>query len=566
MGRAALRRWGTRATAAGLAFGLLLLAGPAWAEAGDAPARVAAAKLGLALAGAALLAWGAWLAWRGRPAAHAKLRDALLAGLGIAGLLGWWNFSQFHYPTFVHPHELYHYVLGAKYFPELDYDRLYACTAVADAQDGLGERVVARRMTDLETYALVGTAEILAHPERCTSHFAPERWELFRGDLRWFRERVSSETWEKLQRDHGYNPTPLWGAIASALVGSRPLDDPRLFTLTLIDPALELLLWGYVLWAFGWRAACVAALYWGTNLPANFSWIGGAFLREGWLACSVIALCLLRRNRPLPAGFLLTAAALLRVFPLLLLLPLAWQALERMGRERRFVLSPELRSVAAGAVLALATLLPFSLALGGGASAWTGFARNIALHTGVPTINAVGLGTLLTWDSESSLARLEKTSTDPGRAWKGARTERGARRWPLKAGIALALLAATLWAARREPAWSAAALGVGLIPLLLDPSSYYTGIFLAYGLLWTRQQSSGAALCARSAIGWLAIAGGRELEQAFAWISGAMLVFVGFAALVLLRPSQLQQPPLEASAGAATSPPVPKPSESSTIR
>ena len=106
MGRAALRRWGTRATAAGLAFGLLLLAGPAWAAAGDAPARVAAVKLGLALAGAVLLAWGAWLASRGRPAAHAKLRDALLAGLGIAGLLGWWNFSQFHYPTFVHPHDL----------------------------------------------------------------------------------------------------------------------------------------------------------------------------------------------------------------------------------------------------------------------------------------------------------------------------------------------------------------------------------------------------------------------------------------------------------------------------
>jgi len=516
-------------------LGVLLLAGPAWAETGGGPARVAAAKLGLALAGAALLAWGAWLTWRGRPRAHARLRDALLAGLGIAGLLGWSNFFQFHYPSFVHPHELYHYVLGAKFFPELGYQRLYACTAVADAGDGLAQRVAARRMTDLETYELIGTDEILAHPERCTKHFSPERWQLFRGDLRWFRERVSEETWEKLQRDHGYNPTPLWGAFGRLLTGSRPLDERRLFTLTLIDPLLEITLWGYILLTFGWRAACVAALFWGTNLPANFSWIGGAFLLEGWLASAVIGVCLLKLRRPLPAGFLLTTAALLRVFPLLLLLPIAWRALDRMARERRAVLSPELRSVAAGAALCLVTLVPLSLALGGGTAAWTGFARNIALHTEVPTLNAVGLGTLLSWDSDSSLARLEETAADPGRAWKDARTERAARQWPLRAGIALALLVATLWAARRQPTWSAAILGVGLIPALLDPSSYYTGIFLAYGLLSIRRPAIGATLLALSAFGWLAVGGDRDMEQAFAWISAAMLAFVAFAALAVGR-------------------------------
>jgi hypothetical protein len=520
---------------AGTALGLIALPDPAWADAAAAPARVATLKLGLALAGTALLSWGAWLSWRGRPQAQAKLRDALLAALGIAGLLGWWNFFQFHYPSFFHPHELYHHVLGAKYFPELGYERLYSCTAVADVADGLGDPVAARVMTDLRTYELVGTAEIVAHPERCTDHFTTERWELFRGDLRWFRERVSAEVWEKLQRDHGYNPTPLWSAVARPLIGSRPLDEARLFTLTLIDPLLELALWGYVLWAFGWRAACVAALWWGTNLPANFTWIGGAFLREGWLASAVIGLCLLKLRRPLPAGFMLTTAALLRVFPLLFLVPLAWQAVERMVRGRRFVLSPELRSVAGGSLLALATLLPLSVAFGGGVDAWKGFARNIAHHAGTPTINAVGLGTWLSWDSETRLTRLEQTAPDPGRAWKDAHTRRAAGRWPLRAGLALCLLAATLWAARREESWSAAALGVGLIPVLLDPSSYYTGIFLAYGLLWTRRPSIGAGLCALSAFGWLAVAGGRGQEQGFAWISAAMLALVGLAATALLR-------------------------------
>jgi hypothetical protein len=531
------------ATAIGLCVGLTLVAAPASAEAGGPIERVATAKLIIALAGAVLLTWGGWLAWRGRPRAQGRLRDGLLAALGIVGLLGWWNFLQFHYPSFVHPHELYHYVLGAKFFPELGYRRLYTCTAVADAADGLEERVAARRITDLESYALIDTTAILTHPERCTAHFSEERWALFREDLRWFRERVSAETWEKLQRDHGYNPTPLWGALGGALVGSRPLDDARLSTLLLIDPLLELALWGYVVWAFGWRAACVAALFWGTNLPAGFTWTGGAFLREGWLACSVIGLCLLRLGRPLPAGYLLATAALLRVFPALLLVPLAWQAIAHMGAERRPVLAPELRRVAAGAALALATLVPLSLAFGGGVPAWKEFARNIALHTTVPTINAVGLGTLVSWDADERLARLEETEADPGSAWKQARTGRAAARRPLRAALALGLLALTLWAARREPPWSAAALGVGLIPALLDPSSYYAGIFLVYGLLWTRRPAIGAGLCTLSAFGWLAAAGDRDPEQVLAWVSGAMLAYVAFAAVALVRGPRAAEPP-----------------------
>jgi hypothetical protein len=190
-----------------------------------------------------------------------------------------------------------------------------------------------------------------------------------------------------------------------------------------------------------------------------------------------------------------------------------------------------------GSLLALAMLLPLSLAFGGGVDAWTGFARNIVHHNTTPTINAVGLGTWLSWDPEARLTKLEQTTPDPGRAWKDARILRAAGRWPLRAGLAVCLLAATLWAARREESWAAAALGVGLIPVLLDPSSYYTGIFLAYGLLWTSRPSIGAGLCALSAFGWLAVAGGRGQEQGFAWISAAMLALVGLAAGALLRGS-----------------------------
>src|SRR5262245_60700002 len=76
-------------------------------------------KLALAAAAALLLAWQGWLAAAGRPQAHRGLRDTALAALGIASLLGWWNFLQFHGPGFVHGHDLFNYYVGSKYFPEL---------------------------------------------------------------------------------------------------------------------------------------------------------------------------------------------------------------------------------------------------------------------------------------------------------------------------------------------------------------------------------------------------------------------------------------------------------------
>ena len=106
---------------------------------------------------------------------------------------------------------------------------------------------------------------------------------------------------------------------------------------------------------------------------------------------------------------------------------------------------------------------------------------------------------------------------------------------PFPSSCLFSLLALTLWAARREPPWAAAVLGAGLLPVLLDPSSYYTAIFLAFGALWTRRPEIGAALCALSAFGWLAAAGDRDPEQTLAWTSAAMLAFVAFTAAALLR-------------------------------
>src|SRR5262249_5183745 len=66
-------------------------------------------KGGLAVLGTMLLGWGVWLRRRGTPNAHKKLRDRMLAGMGVFALLCWWNLGHFHFDNYLHIWEHYHY-------------------------------------------------------------------------------------------------------------------------------------------------------------------------------------------------------------------------------------------------------------------------------------------------------------------------------------------------------------------------------------------------------------------------------------------------------------------------
>jgi hypothetical protein len=455
------------------------------------------AKLCLALAAALVVAWpGA----AGRSHAHRRLRDTALALLGLAGLLGWWNFLRFHGPGFVHGHDFFNYYVGAKYFPELGYQRLYECIAVADLEAGLGARVAQRSITDLDSYLPRDTAEIRADPGRCKRHFSAERWAGFRSDVGWFRARIPPERWEASQLDHGYNATPVWTLIGGRLASLGVASTEQVLALALLDPLLVLVAWGAVAWSFGWRPTSVALVYWGTNHPANFSWTGGAFLRDDWLAASLVALALLRRGLPAGAGALFGLAAVLRAFPAAWMLGPGLAALVRALRERRLRLRrPELR-LGAGA-LAVAVGLALASALHAGSDAWPRFARDLQLHASVPSSNSLGLGTALSWTREGRLARLLPTSPDPGRAWKEHRLAALDRRRAAFAALALAYLGLLAWAASRVEIWEAAVLGSGAVLFLLTPACYYTGFLAAWGLLWLRSPSVGAGLCALAAVG-----------------------------------------------------------------
>jgi hypothetical protein len=513
----------------------IITAGPALAtsaEAGPAgplltPQRVAALKCAVAACTSLLLLWGIALRRAGRAGACTRLRDALLLALGVLGVLGWWNFLQFRYqPGYGHPLEIYHYYIGSKYFDELGYTRLYACTTVADAESGLRDLASQRSIRNLETYERESAMHILRDPARCTRHFSPERWETFKHDVGWFRARVSEGMWRGALADHGYNPSPAWGALANLFVRDGPVSQEQLFPVVLIDPLLVIVMWAFAWKAFGWRATCVAAVFWGTNLPADYLWTGGGFLRQGWLAAMVIGISCLRMRWMATGGFFLAVAALLRVFPVVTILAVAIGAGLAMARTRRFQLSPAHRRFALGCAAALAILIPLSFATAGGPRAWTDFAENIRFHASRPFATNVGLRMFASYEHETRLERIEQIASNPGRAWSEARMAAFARRRLLYACALIAYLALLARAVDRKEDWVAATLGTGAVIMLTSMSSYYFGVLLGFGFLWERRESIGAGLCGLSAAIWCIDWTWQQPDETYTWVSLATVLFV----------------------------------------
>ena len=419
----------------------------------------------------------AWLLWRRR---QARPRMAALAtlGLALAAIAAYFHGFSPPYERYYHRWEMFHYYLGAKYAPELGYERLYPCVAVADAETGIPAIVAARRARDLTTDELVLAQTWLAEPASCKRHFGDARWRDFTRDVVWFRNAANDAVWwEQMQQDHGYNASPVWTMIARPLADLAPASDGLLRALAGIDLALMVGCLGAIAWGFGWQLAALGALFWGTQAASDFFWTGGAFLRQDWLCCSVLGVALLRRQRGFAAGALLMAAGLLRVFPLLL-----WAGpllvLLRSPRRQGRVARSSRRCVAGGAVCAV--LLLGASGASQGPEAYAGFARRIWLHASSPISNHISLRALFAASPHNRLeTAIDPRLVDPVRPWADARRQRSAQLQPLQLLTAAALVgtfAVVAWRLRRL--WLAACLSVVLIPVLCDPSCYYYSVFL----------------------------------------------------------------------------------------
>ncbi len=492
-------------------------------------------KLAIALAAGGLVAWGYWLKTKGRENEDRVLRDRLFLLLGLAGAAGYFNFGHLHFNNFIHAWDTYHYYVGSKYFPELSYERLYECAVVADSEEGnsvLLDKLKTRAITDLRTNVMVKVDDILAHPERCKEHFTAARWQAFKDDVRFFRWRltgwrdgklVEQERWVQVHHDHGYNATPVWTVAGYWLSNLGTATTEFITALNLLDPLYLLAMAAVLAWAFGFRVAALGLLVLGTNWPNRYTFTGGAFLRHDWLFFFVASVCFLKKQKPFLGGMAIAYAALLRLFPGLLLAGPLLAGLELL-RRRLFVQLPDdapekqplwaaLRDAknpiglwgryVAGGLTASVLLVGFATPLTGGLETWKHFAANTAKHAGTPLTNHMGWRTVVSWRPADIGAKLRNNDEIDGWAkWKAARVRNYHQGMPVFVVGILAALGLLYYGVRQhglEP-WVAAAAGAGLIAFAVELTDYYYCFLIALACLAFARREAAILLMALAAV------------------------------------------------------------------
>ena len=395
--------------------------------------------------GLTFLGWLAWLFVREGNKVKLASRGALV-WLILCSATVWINYGTFHGNNrMVHYWDSFHYYMGSKYFKEVRYDYLYACSNIGEIDDGQ-RNIMKRHVRDLRNNALLPAEQSLAGMSTiCHQRFTPERWAAFRQDLRLFRSYMGSSWWAKMFKDHGYNATPVWNmtghlisnwgwqkqvpppdltnsptniksktwlqrkAINTRFQNDRKIFEARIKGMSTIDFILYGGIFVLIFWAFGLRTCALASLIWACGYPWAYYWTGGGYGRVPWLFMGIAALCLLKRGYPLLAGFAFTWTAMLRVFPGALISGVSVVISDRLlhwfrGTPQIEVESKLLRGVSfdhrriiLGCFLGLAVLVPNSLLSTNGPNAYKEFLENSLKHNGTPLTNYMGLPTLLSY-------------------------------------------------------------------------------------------------------------------------------------------------------------------------
>jgi hypothetical protein len=250
------------------------------------------------------------------------------------------------------------------------------------------------------------------------------------------------------------------------------------------------------------------------------------------------------------------------VFPGLIVGGLGLQALLETARRRAVRVTNEPRRLALGCLVAALVLVPLSSVVAGGWTAWTGFFANLEKHAGMPLTDDMGLKTIVAFEpgTRAALSAPLHLDADPFELWKEARRRVFHERRYVYAVLVLAFLLLYVRAVKGQEAWVAAVLGIGLIPIASELTSYYYSVLLVFAFLWPHREGIGVGLCLLSATTCLAPALLEWNDEVFTTISVATVAVVVFATASLARAEGPGRPcrGLAAAARAkATRPPPP---------
>ena len=316
-------------------------------------------------------------------AASRITRRVLLVVLGISAVLAvatYLDFGVFRYGSYLNEWDFYHYYVGTKYAPELGYTNLYGATLAADREAGLRYHHPRGEIRDLATAQIRDVASVTAEAERYRNRFSPARWREFVADITWFKTQLPENRWSLILADHGYNGTPAWSFVVGGLITRHlSVHSPAgRWLMLLLDPLLLVGAVVAVAWAFGVRAALLVVVFVGTHYLLSWGHLKGALLRTDFAMCSLVAVCLVKKERHKIAGALLGWAILSRVFPAFLLIGPA--VLLAQGWWRTHRLDRQLLGLFASCALTVGIVVLGSCVYFGGTEIWHEWSGKIALH------------------------------------------------------------------------------------------------------------------------------------------------------------------------------------------
>jgi len=284
--------------------------------------------------------------------------------------------------TWLHTWDIYHQVIGAKYFSELGYFKIYECTwEIDEINSGHFKKV--DKMRDIETLAVRSTAKVVGERD-CVDRFDdPARLAQFAKDIDDLYALGGPGMWSTLFSDKGFNGTPFHAWILSKVTAGVDIVERDYVLLGLIDVGLMLLAFAAIAWAYDVKTAAIAALFFFANFPNRFIHMGGSILRFDYIAMLIFALVAMKKDRFAIAGACVAWASAERAFPAIFAVGLGYKAgveLLATRKLRREYLHFGIGFVGGGLIL-FGLSLTASASVSAGVESWLDWWHNMVVHT-----------------------------------------------------------------------------------------------------------------------------------------------------------------------------------------
>lgn len=398
-----------------------------------------------------------------------------VVGVGCAAVLfsGLFYFMGVHglrNANYSHRWDSFHYLLGPKYYDEIDYFDLYRCTAQA------ATKIPGSKKTKfLETYEHTTVAQLRRQAD-CREQFTDERWDEFKRDLAVYGEATNYRALGRMLHDLGYNGTPTHSVVAGFVANQFEVSERSLVLVSLFDVAFICAAMTTVVWAFGWRLGLAFALFYFVGAIDRFSVDGGSFFRHAWSATLIAGIASLKRERHGAAGFLLTVSSSMNVFPVVFVAGVGLKYVVDWVRQRRF--PARATGFVKGALLASVLFGGAGMLSERGAGAYASFFENMETHDVRGRFPGFGVGLKFNFVEYGA----DRAKAGTGAKRKAKSFEKQRRVYQL---TALALIALAGWvAARLDDAAAAVVFGLTVMYAQLETTGYYFAIVALWVLAW----------------------------------------------------------------------------------